>query len=70
MAGVTPGVVIQVEPVCVTREQAAAMLGMGLTTFDKYVQPELRVVRRAGAKVLIPVEELRKWAERNAERVA
>lgn len=63
-------VVIQVEPICVTREQAAQMLGVGLTAFDEYVKPDLALVRSVGSKVLVPVSELRRWAERNAERVA
>jgi hypothetical protein len=45
-------VVITMSPVAVTRETAAAALGMGLTMFSERVQPELKVIR-VGAKVLI-----------------
>jgi hypothetical protein len=61
-------IVIAMSPVAVTREKAAAALGMGLTMFSERVQPELRVIR-IGAKVLIPTAELQRWVEANAERV-
>lgn len=51
-----------------TRAEAAKSLGMGLTTFETYVQPELAVVR-VGRKVLIPAAELRRWVADHAERV-
>ncbi len=41
---------------------------MGLTSFKKYVQPQVRIVRRGKLRV-IPVSELERWAEENAERV-
>lgn len=61
-------IVISMSPVAVTREAAAAALGMGLTLFSERVQPDLRVIR-VGAKVLIPTSELKRWAQENAERV-
>ena len=51
-----------------TPPEAAAALGMGLTSFKKYVQPQVRIVRRGKLRV-IPVSELERWAEENAERV-
>lgn len=51
-----------------TPAEAAAALGMGLTSFKKYVQPQLRIVRRGKLRV-IPVSEVERWAEENAERV-
>lgn len=51
-----------------TPTEAAAALGMGLTSFKKYVQPNVRVVRRGKLRV-IPVIELERWAEENAELV-
>jgi hypothetical protein len=59
-------IVIAMSPVAVTRENAAAALGMGLTMFAERVQPELRVIR-VGAKVLIPTAELQRWVEVHAE---
>jgi hypothetical protein len=60
------GVTIVMAPVAVTRETAAAALGMGLTMFAERVQPELRVIR-IGSKVLIPTAELQRWVEVHAE---
>ena len=51
-----------------TPTEAAAALGMGLTSFKKYVQPNVRIVRRGKLRV-IPVMELERWAEENAELV-
>jgi hypothetical protein len=49
-----------------TPAEAAAALGMGLTSFKKYVQPHVRIVRRGKLRV-IPIGELERWAEENAE---
>ncbi|MGD0713099.1 MAG: DNA-binding protein [Gaiellaceae bacterium] len=49
--------------------EAAAALGVSRDFFDDHVKPELRVVRR-GRLVLIPVRELERWAEANAEGLA
>lgn len=54
--------------VALTIPEAAASLGVGPDFFDQHIRPELRVIRR-GSKRLIPVEELRRWADENAERV-
>ena len=51
-----------------TPTEAAAALGMGLTSFKKYVQPHVRVVRRGKLRV-IPVTELERWTAENAELV-
>jgi hypothetical protein len=61
-------VVVSMSPVAVSRETAANALGIGLTLFEQRVQPELKVIR-IGSKVLIPVDELRRWVERHQERV-
>lgn len=57
---------LSLEPVLVTREEAAWAMGMSLDSFERYVQAEIRLVRR-GRLRLVPVSELRKWAEANAE---
>jgi hypothetical protein len=49
-------------------DEAAAAIGVKTTFFAERVQPELRLVHR-GRKRLIPVRELERWLERNAERV-
>lgn len=51
-----------------SRQEAAATIGVSLDTFERYVQPELRVVR-VGRRRLIPVLELEKWLARSAARV-
>lgn len=53
--------------IALTRAEAAAALGMSLDSFERHAQPELRVVRR-GRMRLVPVGELERWLERNAER--
>ena len=60
--------VAAVPRLALTPTEAAAALGMGLTSFKKYVQPQLRIVRRGKLRV-IPVSEVERWAEENAERV-
>lgn len=46
--------------------EAAAALGCGETYFNDHVRPDLRLVRR-GRKVLVPIAELERWLEANAE---
>jgi excisionase family DNA binding protein len=47
------------------RKEAAEMMAMSLDTFERYVQPEIKLVRR-GSMRLVPVSELERWKERNA----
>ena len=49
-----------------TREEAAASLGMSLDSFERHVQPSLRMIRR-GRLRLVPIVELERWAEQEAE---
>ena len=53
--------------VALTREEAAAALGMSLDSFERHVQPDLRLIRR-GKLRLVPVSELVRWADGAAER--
>jgi hypothetical protein len=53
--------------VALTREEAAAAVGMSLDSFERHVQPELRLIRR-GKLRLVPVHELERWADISAER--
>jgi hypothetical protein len=50
-----------------SREEAAAALGMSLDSFERHVQPTLRLVR-LGRMRLVPVGELDRWLSENAER--
>ena len=43
-------------------------LGMSLDSFERHVQPELRLIRH-GKLRLVPVAELERWANENAEAV-
>jgi hypothetical protein len=49
----------------VTRAEAARALGVSINSFERHVQPELRIVRR-GKLRLIPVSEIERWLEENA----
>jgi hypothetical protein len=50
-----------------TREEAAAALAMSLDSFERHVQPTIRMVR-LGRMRLVPVTELARWLEDNATR--
>jgi hypothetical protein len=49
------------------REQAASALSMSLDSFERYVQPSIRMLR-LGRMRLVPVAELERWADETAER--
>lgn len=51
--------------ITLTREEAAAALGLSLSSFERHVQPDLRLIR-LGSTRLIPVGELSAWADRQA----
>ena len=53
--------------VALTREEAADSLGISLDSFERHVQPEVRMIRR-GKLRLVPVAELERWASASAER--
>jgi hypothetical protein len=50
-----------------TRPEAAAAIGVSVDSFERYVQPELRLIRR-GRLRLVPVIELERWIDSNAAR--
>lgn len=52
--------------VALTPREAAAAIGVGKGFFNEHVRPELRLVRR-GRKVLVPVADLERWVNENAE---
>jgi hypothetical protein len=61
-------VVAPVPRVALSRPEAAAALGISLDSFERHVQPDLKLIRR-GKLRLVPVAELERWAGENAERV-
>ncbi len=54
-----------VDRVTLTRSEAAAALGISVDSFERHVQPEVRLIRR-GRMRLVPLAELERWAERSA----
>jgi hypothetical protein len=50
-----------------TPAQCAEALGISRDSFDRYVLPELRVVRR-GRLVLVSVREVERWLDVSAAR--
>jgi hypothetical protein len=56
--------VAAVERILYTRDEAATALGMSVDTFERRVQPFIRVVP-CGALVQVPPEEPRRWAREN-----
>ncbi len=51
-----------------TREEAAASLGMSVSHVERKVQPTLRLVR-SGQLALVPVSEVERWLQRYAHLV-
>jgi hypothetical protein len=52
--------------VALTREEAAAAFGIKLDSFERYVQPNVRMIRW-GRLRLVPVSELQRFAEEAAQ---
>lgn len=48
--------------IALSRSEAAAALGIGLDSFERYVQPHVRMIRW-GRMRLVPVAELERFAE-------
>ena len=67
MTEVGPVVTAPVPRVALTRGEAAASLGVSVDSFERHVQPYVRMIRR-GRLRLVPVAELERWATEAAER--
>ena len=63
-----PGLSLTLRPVALAKPDAAAALGMSVDSFERYVMPDVRCIRR-GRLRLFPVAELERWADANAERL-
>jgi hypothetical protein len=48
-----------------TVPEAATAIGISRDSFDRYVAPDLRLIRK-GRLVLVPVRELESWIAREA----
>jgi helix-turn-helix protein len=58
----------QLPRLALTRAEAAEALGMSLDSFERYVQADVRMIRR-GRMRLVPVRELERWLDANAATV-
>jgi hypothetical protein len=56
-------------PIALPLDEGAAELGMSLKSFNRYVRPRVRLIRRGGL-LLVLRSDLVQWAEDNAERMA
>jgi len=54
--------------IALNRAEAATALGISLDSFERHVQPGLRLIRR-GRLRLVPVSGLERWAAAEAESV-
>ncbi len=54
--------------IALTRDEAATSLGMSIDSFERYVQPDIKLVR-CGRLRLAPVSELERWVEANSDRL-
>lgn len=52
-----------------TRKEAAACLGISLDTFERRVQPVVKLVP-CGQLVLVPMRELERWCDEHAHYMA
>jgi hypothetical protein len=50
-----------------TRAEAATALGMSLDSFERHVQPTIRLVR-LGRMRLVPIRELDRWLDQHSGR--
>ena len=55
----------EVQRYALRRDEAAAALGMSVDTFERRVQPFLKVIL-CGQLVLVPPTELERWVRENA----
>jgi hypothetical protein len=58
--------VAPVPRLALTREEAAAAMSMSLDSWERHVQPSIRMVR-AGRMRLVPITEITRWLDENAE---
>lgn len=53
--------------IALTKQEAAAAIGVSVDFFEQHVQPDLKLIRE-GRKVLIPTAELERWVRERAAR--
>lgn len=57
------------QALAVSPKEAAAMLGISRSTFDRKVIHQLRVTRISSRRVLIPISELERWLDEHATSI-
>jgi hypothetical protein len=57
------------EPLAVSPEEAAKMLGISRDFFDEHVKPFVRVAR-IGRRNIVPIQSLQDWLDTNAVSIA
>jgi hypothetical protein len=68
----TPEAVAQIKRLLVPRlayrrDEAAEALGISLDSFERYVQPHVRMVRHGRLRI-VPLGELERWLDDRAQR--
>jgi hypothetical protein len=58
---------VETRRLALTKREAAAALGMSIDSFERHVQPELRVVRR-GKLRLVALSEIERWLRENGAK--
>jgi hypothetical protein len=53
--------------IALTKQEAAAAIGVSIDFFEQHIQSDLKLVRQ-GRKVLVPVAELERWVNEHASR--
>lgn len=56
----TADLAVSIGAITISKEHAAARLGVSVDHLEKHVMPEIRTIR-SGSRVLIPVDELADW---------
>jgi hypothetical protein len=59
--------VVSITPIALSKVDAAAALGVSVDSFERHIQPDLKVIRR-GRLRLFAVSELQRWATEAGER--
>lgn len=53
--------------IALTKAEAAEMLGMSIDSFERHVQPYIRVIRKGRLRRYL-IRDLERWGEENAGR--
>ena len=62
-----PTFTVSVRPIALSKPEAAAALCVSVDSFERHIQPDLKVIRK-GRLRLFAVTELERWATEAGER--